>query len=145
MISFTGPLAAQLKTAGLRVTTARLTILAALGALTRPVSHDELAHQQMDHANMDKITIYRTLVAFTRTKLVVRSLGEDRIWRYVLAAQAQRHQTAHPHFNCRDCGDTRCLQDRDVSLHGQAQALSHNPAFEVVLRGRCDNCAPSLP
>ena len=134
------PWVAALKGAGLRVTSARLRTLEALDLAAGPMSHHALA-QSLNMAGLDRTTVYRNLVALCRAQLVRRSHGGDRIWRYVLAARGQSHRAAHPHFDCRGCGESHCLSPVDISLHGQAEALAALDGFEVVLRGRCAGCA----
>lgn len=135
-----GPWAARLKDAGLRVTQARLRTLMALESLDAPQSHDALA-TTLAEDGLDRITVYRNLIVLCRAQLVRRSHGGDRIWRYSLTVQGVQHRHAHPHFDCRGCGNSRCLSPIDVSLHGQAEALAGLEGIEVVLRGRCAGCA----
>jgi len=139
----TTALTARLRQAGLRATRARLQILAALDVAHQSKSHDALA-EELGHDAMDRITVYRNLVALTRAGLVRRENGDDRIWRYRLAGREDLHKRAHPHFSCRTCGDTQCLPDSAVSLQGLAKSLgAQSSGVEVTLSGHCDRCSAS--
>jgi Fur family ferric uptake transcriptional regulator len=137
-------LTARLRQAGLRATRARLQILAALDGARQSKSHDALA-DELGHEAMDRITVYRNLMALTRAGLVRRENGGDRIWRYRLCGREDLHKRAHPHFSCRACGDIQCLPHSAVSLTGPARSLGARPSgVEVTLSGQCDRCS-ALP
>ena len=138
-------LTARLRQAGLRATRARLQILAALDGALESKSHDALA-DELGHEAMDRITVYRNLVALTRAGLVRRETSGDRIWRYRVSNREDLHKRAHPHFSCRACGDTQCLPDSAVSLQGAARSLGAGPSgVEVTLSGHCGRCSALPP
>ena len=141
----TAALTARLHEAGLRATRARLQILAALEGARESKSHDALA-LELGHEAMDRITVYRNLVALTRAGLVRRDNGDDRIWRYRLCGREDLHKRAHPHFSCRACGDIQCLPDSAVSLQGPARSQGARASgVEVTLSGHCDRCSALPP
>ncbi len=121
----------------LRVTEQRMTVLRAIASLRRPVSHAELTEQLSD-APLDRATIYRNLVALAEAGILVRTSLGDQVWRYELPRSENADHGIHPHFVCTDCGKVRCLDERTVSLHGEAARAA---VTEVQLRGRCSPCA----
>lgn len=119
---------------GFRVTQQRLSILGELAQLRVPVSHSELADRLPD---LDRVTVYRTLLSMTDAGVLVRTQLGDNVWRFGLPQVETGKHGAHPHFVCNDCGDVQCLSERDVRLGGGA---SKNQVAEVQLRGRCITC-----
>lgn len=134
-------LCARLRAAGLRATRARLHTLAALQRAQTALSHEALA-DALGTEVMDRITVYRNLLALTRAGLVRREHGGDRIWRYRLKSQDDLHKRAHPHFSCKACGDTQCLPEEAVRLAGAAKTLEAiTSGLEVTLSGQCARCS----
>jgi Fur family ferric uptake transcriptional regulator len=121
----------------LRATDQRMTVLRAIASLRRPVSHAELTEQLSD-APLDRATIYRNLVALAKAGILVRTSLGDQVWRYELPRSEGADHGLHPHFVCTDCGQARCLEERTVTLHGEAARAA---VTEVQLRGRCSPCA----
>lgn len=137
----------RLRAAGLRVTLPRLTVLDALARLARPVSHAELA-AELAAGGLDRVTVWRNLVALHEAGLVARSDPGDRTYRFELrrvdgaaagATAAAHGADAHPHFVCTACGTVRCLDVAAVQLDALAQAAGAVSAIE--LKGRCVACA----
>lgn len=135
----------RLRAVGLRATSARMHTLAALQLAPEPLSHDALAQHLAQHLGegaIDRITVYRNLMALTRAGIVHRAHGGDRIWRYRLTGEEDLHKRAHPHFSCRACGTTQCLPEADVRLIGAAKSLGAQPSgLEVMLSGQCARCS----
>lgn len=129
-----------LRAAGLRVTLPRLTVLAALERLARPVSHAELA-DELATEGLDRVTVWRNLVALHEAGLVARSDPGDRTFRFELRPRHGAHHegAAHPHFVCTSCGTVRCLDAAAVRLDALAEAAGAVSAIE--LKGRCTACA----
>src|SRR3954470_23339930 len=94
---------ALLRGAGLRRTPVRVGVIDVLGSSASPLGvPDMLSRLPRD---TDAVTVYRTLNAFTRKKLVHRVRGEDQAWRYALSSSSssqseQKHEHRHPHFVC---------------------------------------------
>lgn len=137
-------LTARLRAAGLRATQARVHTLTALMASSEAESHEALADrlaQSLGPGVLDRTTVYRNLVAFTRAGILRREHGADRIFRYRLAGTIDQHRRAHPHFSCNACGTTQCLPEAAVRLHGTAQTLGNRiNGLEVTLSGQCERC-----
>ncbi len=128
-----------LRAAGLRVTSARLAVLAHLEDLDRPVSHADLSALP-DLAERDQITLYRTLATLEEARLVHRVMGIDGVWRY--AAQPRGRAGCpgnHAHFLCTACGEMTCLLDQAMPR------VDAPPGAEIEGRhflatGRCAAC-----
>ncbi len=120
---------------GLRVTAPRLLVLAELSKEEPPISHPELA-ERLASRGLDRVTVYRNLVALTEAGLLVRTQLSDHVWRYELPSSGTTHGL-HPHLVCTDCGNVSCLPKAAVRLQGDA---AHARVSEVQLRGLCSSC-----
>ncbi len=103
---------ARLKKAGLRRTPVRLGVLDLLAASRQSLDVTEILAKLPTHT--DAVTVYRTLNAFTRKKMVHRIRGENRSWRYALGDSQESKQHRHPHFVCEDCGKVECLVEAEI-------------------------------
>ena len=97
---------------------------------------------------VDTVTVYRTLHAFVRKKLVHRVRGQDRSWRYAITAVAdssgRRREHLHPHFVCDECGKVECLERAQIPI-SLVPSLGVNDGYEVhwpevILHGLCPRC-----
>lgn len=121
---------------GIRVTQQRMVILRELAKLRLPTSHPELT-ERLAGADLDRATVYRTLLALTEAGLLVKTQLGDNVWRFGLLNVQSREHGTHPHFVCTDCGGVVCLPESAVTLRGEAV---RNQVAEVQLRGRCVAC-----
>lgn len=134
------PVPDQLRAAGLRRTPARIAVLAHLDARACPTSHADL-HAVPALADIDDITLYRTLATLVEAGLVHRVHGIDGVWRY--CAQPQERAGCpgnHAHFQCTACGAMSCLLDQPlprVTVPAGAQVDGRH----FVVHGRCVACA----
>lgn len=128
---------AQLRGVGLKVTQPRLAILRELRTLKTPISHAELAERLAGTEGLDRVTVWRVLVALTEAGLVDRQDVGDRTWRFELRAAGSIGHASHPHFMCTSCKSVRCLTPDAVKI---APRLGRN-VTEIQLKGRCENCA----
>jgi Fur family ferric uptake transcriptional regulator len=137
---------AQLRSATVRITKARIKVLAALLAANRALSHQEMQDQ---FTEMDRVTLYRSLDCLTEAGLAHKIAGDDRTFRYSagtpLAEQSVpsrtnedtgRHQ--HGHFKCTRCSRIFCLEKNEApaSLTG---ADSESAKRQVMLRRQLQN------
>ncbi len=137
--SVTASVSDSLRAAGLRRTPARLAVFARVNALARPVSHAELLACP-DIADVDDITLYRTLTALVDAGLVHRVHGLDGVWRYCAQPQGQAGCPAnHVHFLCTSCGAMACLLDQPMPrVDVPKGALVHGRHF--IIHGHCAAC-----
>lgn len=126
-----------LRTMGLRVTPQRKRILRELAKVKAPVSHAELS-ERLEGASLDRVTIWRNLLALTDAGVLLRTQLGDNVWRFELLDTTSPQHGLHPHFVCNICGNVACLPANSVSLLGDA---ARNEVAEVQLRGRCVACA----
>ena len=88
---------------------------------------------------MNKTTVYRILDRLEKNKLLHKFIGKDGLSWY---AKIENDSTSdnsklHPHFQCSDCGITKCL-DQELSV-----PLVPNykiDTAELLLIGQCENC-----
>jgi len=158
---------AQLRHSSLRVTEARIKVLAALLGAPYAFSHQDVQDTLLD---MDRVTLYRALDCLTDAGLAHKIAGDDRVFRYNTAVEhhehgdkshAQQHQ--HGHFKCTRCARVFCIDNVDdpasgakskaanaeASLRQQLQASlqstlgkgfqSHD--IELTIKGWCADCA----
>lgn len=121
---------------GLRVTEQRLIVLRELARLQSPMSHAELT-DRLSSDNLDRVTVYRNLLALTEAGLVVKTNLGDNIWRFELPSTGAAEHGGHPHFVCNQCGHVSCLPSGAVTVRRGAGRIE---VEEVQLRGRCEGC-----
>lgn len=113
---------ARLRAASVRVTSARVNVLAALMDARRAFSHQDV---QETFQEMDRVTLYRALDCLINAGLAHKIAGDDRVFRYSAgtewldagnagASTAQdvasaQHQ--HIHFKCTRCAKVFCLDN----------------------------------
>jgi Fur family ferric uptake transcriptional regulator len=140
----------QLRDASVRITEARVKVLAALHAARRALSHQEL---QDDFADMDRVTLYRALDCLTEAGLAHKIASDDRVFRYSVGTQ-QDHgpsghtvQHQHGHFKCTRCSKVFCLDSiGDASKLETALQETLGKGFqshdiEFTIKGWCADCA----
>lgn len=126
-----------LRANGLRVTPARVAILALLANYDVPITHQELA-VKLDSLELDKSTIYRALQDLTEAGMLRRLELGDHVWRYELAKRAAEHEAQlHPHLLCVDCGHIRCLSDSEVQVQLSPEL---GEVVDVLIKGHCQTC-----
>jgi Fur family transcriptional regulator, ferric uptake regulator len=127
-----------LRSAGLRVTIARLELLRKLEQAPGPVSMDDVVRLCRDSAG-DPATIYRNLQALTEAGLLhsVRGVGKREM--YELSRRAGDH---HAHLSCTNCGRVTCVE---VEAPAFNQSDSDSKGWSVrevtvTLWGLCPDC-----
>jgi Fur family ferric uptake transcriptional regulator/Fur family zinc uptake transcriptional regulator len=128
-----------LRAAGLRRTPARLAVLAQIEQQARPLAHAELLALP-DLAQLDDITLYRTLAALVEAGLAHRVLGTDGVWRY--GAPPAGHPGCpgnHAHFFCSACRAMACLPDQPIPRITLPPGAAVDGRHLLVF-GRCAPC-----
>jgi Fur family ferric uptake transcriptional regulator len=139
----------QLQNASVRVTGARVKVLAALLGAQRAFSHQDV---QDTLADMDRVTLYRALDCLTDAGLAHKIAGDDRVFRYSAGAehgaaprQGPHHQ--HGHFKCTRCARVFCLDSiGEAGLLQDALRETLGKGFqshdiEFTIKGWCADCA----
>ena len=136
---------AQLRGASVRITAARVKVLAALLDAGRAFSHQDV---QDAFADMDRVTLYRALDCLTDAGLAHKIAGDDRVFRYSAGADhgnLPHHQ--HGHFKCTRCAKVFCLDsitEADTLQTALQQSLGkgfRSHEIEFTIKGWCADCA----
>ncbi|MBP9757790.1 MAG: transcriptional repressor [Candidatus Pacebacteria bacterium] len=129
----------RLRSAGLRATTPRLSILKTLNNATRPLSVDEI-FRSLSRTGLDRVTVYRTLEHFKRGG-IVRDVDLKKISR----SYELRDENDHHHIVCISCGKTEDFTGCDIETLA-SRALKNSRSFTSVtehsleLFGTCTTC-----
>ena len=127
----------MLKSAKLKVTPPRLTVLSRLLDAGRPMSHTEIQEQAPD---MDRVTLYRTLTAFVEADIAHQVQGLDGMWRFCAHTRGERGCPGnHPHFLCTACGRMTCLLDQSMPRVEVPEGYDVN-GKQLVAYGICADC-----
>ena len=88
---------------------------------------------------MNKTTVYRILERLEDEGMLHTFKGKDGLQWYAKChgCTSSDHADLHPHFQCRNCGKTECL-DLKLSI----PTVSHHKidSAELLLLGQCENC-----
>lgn len=134
---------ALIRTAGLRATPGRISVLKLLLESDVPLNHAEVV-AKIRQPGPDASTIFRALNDLVESGLLRRLELGDHTWRYEAAKATEKHtgQDQHPHFLCLDCGDILCLEMG--SLTNWKQTLQRHQTIgevtEILLKGKCKSC-----
>lgn len=124
----------------LRVTDTRLKLLEVFLNTDKGLSSEEIRNQLTD--GLDRVTVYRTLKVFEEKGLIHSIPSEEVGAMYALCPEAcsvEDHIHNHPHFTCKVCGKTTCLENYDVSV----PRISGDYLIEksdLLLKGVCPKC-----
>lgn len=135
----------QLRDAAVRITSARVKVLAALLGARRAFSHQDV---QDTLAELDRVTLYRALDCLTDAGLAHKIPGDDRVFRYSAGTEhaengiATQHgpqvaQHQHGHFKCTRCAKVFCLDNAgQAGLLGDVlpQPVKRQSALQSVLQ-----------
>lgn len=140
----------RMRAAGLRITGARLRVLALLEQAGVLLSHHDMEQALAGAAQaMDRVTLYRVLESLVEGGLAHKVAGTDRVWRFgLLDAVVRPAHAAHAHFQCRECGRIVCLGEMPaadpVSAGLQLPGGYLAETVELTVRGRCPQCAEAV-
>lgn len=128
-----------LKKAGLKVTSARLSILETFSADCKPVNA-EYIYEKLKGKDINLVTIYRTLSTLEKGGVLKRvDLRKGAIC-YELAFHH------HHHLTCTDCGETEVFEACDIEKISK-QILDKSSSFKMInqhsleLFGLCKSCS----
>ena len=106
------------------------------GALRHADIEQELTH-------LDRVTIYRTLQAFSEKGIIHAIPGTDGAQRYAVCRSGctvHDHHDDHVHFVCRKCHQTQCLEAVHVPTVKVPEGFVLEKA-EMIVNGLCKQCA----
>jgi len=128
-----------LRSAGLRRTPAMCCVLATLRRANRPLSRHEII-LRLAKLDCDPVTVYRCLKRLVAAGIVHRSYLEGRVPRFETAHRC-RADRCHPHFTCRICGETRCMDKAVAPLAYRLEKGYIAERQKVLIEGVCASCA----
>lgn len=129
----------------LKATPVRVEVLALMMRTPSAMSHGAITEALGTASTIDKVTLYRTLNAFTEKGILHRIPTDDRNWLYAVSPElteaAHDHSHPHAHFVCDECDKVYCLP---VSEPVRSIELP-DPGFimksqEIVIHGQCPTC-----
>ncbi len=129
---------AQLRTAGLRVTRPRITVLDLLGELSGHHTADEINSLVADRGvSLTRGTVYNVLDDLVAVGLAMRADRGPGTAIYELA------RTWHHHFVCQECStviDVECKGSERRCVDAEVPGAVVEEA-QIIFRGRCPDCA----
>lgn len=126
-----------LRSASLKVTPPRVSVLSYLIEEGRPLSHTEIQEKMPE---MDRVTLYRTLSAFVDADIAHQVQGLDGMWRFCAHERKQGVCPGnHPHFLCARCGTMVCLLDQEMP-RVDVPAGCGVTGKQLVVYGTCSAC-----
>jgi Fur family ferric uptake transcriptional regulator len=130
----------ELREADLKVTPARLGVLAALEHTNTPLDVNEVIDYLKQHTiQADKVTVFRIMNSLTQKGLIVPiQLNENKL-RYEHATKADHH-----HFVCEQCGEIEDISD--CSIGELEKEIQHKKGLVIKRHsleffGICKNCS----
>jgi Fur family ferric uptake transcriptional regulator len=121
---------AKLKSAGLRITQPRLSILAELSKQTQPVSIEQL-HDRLGAKTCDLVTVYRCMGAFEEIGLVRRAFFHNGTALYEInLGQPTRYHVV--------CKTTNRVEELDAETSAELHRTLHQIEEKLRTRGYAD-------
>jgi Fur family ferric uptake transcriptional regulator len=127
-----------IREAGARVTQPRISVLTALLAAPRALTHHEVEQRVRRSLPVDRVTVYRVLEWLVANRLAHRIAGDDRVWRF--NAVADEHADEHAHFKCNGCGTVTCLDELVAKPVVKLPAGFRTQRVELTVKGFCAGC-----
>jgi Fur family ferric uptake transcriptional regulator len=130
---------AEIRSAGLRATPARVATLLVLRRSDAPRTHAEVA-EILSSSGIDKATAFRNLNDLAEAGLLRRSELGDHVWRFEAIDPSESAEQGHPHFVCVDCGTVTCLDQVRLTAGSLRHSENVGEVTEILLRGHCNDC-----
>lgn len=130
-----------LKRNGIKLTKGRVRILEILLAAKRPLSQKEILMKASagNGHRPDRVSVYRILSALNKADIIHKAYLEGRRVFFEPADRCGLHH-CHPHFSCRACGATTCMEDLRVSFKGPLKKGYLAERQKLLIEGLCPNC-----
>jgi Fe2+ or Zn2+ uptake regulation protein len=133
-----------LQMAGISRTSQRLAVVDILLKSTKPLSANTIRQLLKAKARIDKVTVYRILSLFKKSGIVreIASAGGANYFEML-----SKENPAHPHFNCRNCGEFTCM-DAKLSVN-MPDLISSKDQYniehiEINVSGLCSGCRDTI-
>lgn len=135
-------LRARIQKFGLRCTAVRLAVVGELHDAGSPLSHAEIA-RALAPLDLDRATVYRSLMELSESGLVSRLDLGDHVWRFELRENGHGEAAEHPHFLCTECGEVSCLNGVEIKVTPgpRNKPSAVGKVTEILLKGRCARCS----
>ena len=122
---------------GFKATKGRMEVLGLFFKAGRPLSQGHV--MEMLGLKLDRASVYRILNAFTEAGIIHMAYVDGRHRVYELPDKCGAH-SCHPHFSCRGCGMTACLEDFQVHYKGTLGEGFVAERQKVLIEGLCPSC-----
>ncbi len=129
-----------LKTNQLSITDSRKKILGLFLNSDGALAHADIEKNAGE--KFDRVTIYRTLQVFVDKGIIHTIPTPDNSIKYALCKDdcvEGHHHDHHVHFQCKQCGNTYCLDDVTTPEVKLPKGYSADQ-IEVIISGICKNC-----
>lgn len=100
--------------------------------------------KKLEH--LDRVTIYRTLQAFTEKGVIHSIPGSDGAAKYALChshCTEGHHHDNHVHFQCSQCGATQCMDEVTIPQVKLPKGFVTD-TIEMVITGYCEKCSSKM-
>jgi Fur family ferric uptake transcriptional regulator len=129
----------QFKTLGIRHTDKKALILKKIKELHYEFNASSLYEELAKVENINITTIYRTLSSFKQKGLIREFLGSEGVmYEYINSSKK-----AHPHFECKRCKNTICLDTLSFEDGMYLSSLAQGHDIEhvsITFSGICKEC-----
>ena len=134
-----------LREKGMKSTALRRRVLDLLFERQEPMSHMEIFEVLAALGQKpDRVTLYRTLSAFSDARIVHEVQGTDGVLRFCLhEPSGVGCRGNHPHFLCRKCGRMSCLFGQPLPYVEVPQGAVVE-GKQLLAFGLCPRCAQSI-
>ncbi len=126
-----------LKRHGLKATKSRLEVIRVFLDSGGPISHKEIIENSM--LRLDRVSVYRIVNAFLKKEIIHNAYSGGRNPLFELTGRGGANH-CHPHFSCRMCGKTTCLDGVAFYQKGQLKKGYIAERQKVLIEGLCPKC-----
>jgi len=124
---------------GLKKTPGRIAMLNIFLEAKNPMTQQEIM-KKMSRVKLNYVSIYRTLETFVEAGIIHKVESGDRVWRFALGNE-KKEGHGHPHFTCRSCGITECIDEVKVPDKIPLKIGYIIEKQELFLKGLCPKCS----
>jgi len=126
-----------LREKGLRATKGRVEVLQLFFEAGKPLVHKQIS--EMLRLKIDRASVYRILNAFMQAGIIHQAYVDGTSRVYELPNKCDG-PNCHPHFSCRRCGVTTCLENFEVNYRGTLAKGFIAEKKKVLIEGLCSKC-----
>lgn len=129
----------KIRAYGLRATETRTKILDLISSYEHAISKKVL-EENLD--NIDRVTLYRTMISFEEKGLVHKIVDGDGNVKYAAckdSCTSHHHNDEHVHFHCEKCNNTFCLEQAIMPEFKIPEGYKLSE-MQIVAKGICEKC-----